>query len=144
MDFCDFDANLFFSLLATTLLFTSSRNSFWIGSYYFSKIGLRRNLGFLSLAAARVYALFLLASIQSTVHDTVDCLDVMRTVHPAWRALRAAGLGCCACWAARLLSSRLSPMHSRLPDATAKNRLVEMCYPVDYFFHPVDCCGECA
>ena len=60
MDFRDFDADIFLGLLATTLLLTSLRNSFGIGSYDFSKVGLRRNLGFLPLAAARVYALMLL------------------------------------------------------------------------------------
>ena len=52
MDFYDFDVDLFFSLLDTTLLLTTLRNS-----YDFSKVGPRQNLGFLLLAAARVYAL---------------------------------------------------------------------------------------
>ena len=87
MDFCELYTILKLSLLAITLFFTSSRNSFWIGSYDFSKVGLRRNLSFLPLVAARVYAV--LAFI-----DTVDCVlnqsttfAASRTVHPASRAL---------------------------------------------------------
>ena len=90
--------------LATIPLLITWPDSSWIGSYDFSKVGLRRNLDFLPLAAARVYALFLNSTMQSTVHDTVDCLDVLCTVHPACRAL-----GCCACWAA-CCSSRFDPV----------------------------------
>ena len=43
LDFCELYTILKLSLLAATFLFTSLQNSFWIGSYDFSKVGLRRN-----------------------------------------------------------------------------------------------------
>ena len=109
-----FGANLFLSLLATTLLFTSSRNSFWIGSYDFSKVGLRRNLGSSVLAATRVYELFLPSTILSTIlqGNRLFCCNAYCSPRMAC-ALRAVGLLGCV--------------------------LFVTLYPVDYLQNPVDC-----
>ena len=111
--------------------FTTSWNSFWIGSYDFSKVGLHRNLGFLLLAAARVYALFLLPTIQSTTSWNSQLLLPRLALFIPHR-VRWAGccaLGCCACWAA-CCSSRLDPVDcilppSRLPEVSAQNCFVK-------------------
>ena len=120
MDFCGFDADLFLSLLATTLFFTTLRNSFWIGSYDFSKVGLRRNLGSSVQVAARVYELFLPSTIQSTILQGSRLFCCYAHCSPRMGCALRAALACAACW---LLGCMLCVVHD----------------PVDWLLFPVDC-----
>ena len=126
MDFCDFGANLFLSLLATTLLFTSLRNSFWIGSYDFSKVGCVGIWIFSGWRRLRFMRCSCVHRSSRLLPEPVDYFAALRTVHPA---SPARCVRCCCCYF-RTTCRNVRPKPERPVD-----RLI----PVDYSYLTIDC-----
>ena len=136
LDFCELYINLKLRSLATIHLLTTLPDSSWIWSYVFSKVGLRRILG---SSRWRLLGFMLCSWIQpcsrlSMTQSTVSTCCALFIPHGVrWAGLRAVRHA--------LIQSAASSNQSTTRSFCPK-LLREKLGLVDYFFQPVDYCGE--